>query len=338
MKNTLLLPALAAALVLSGCAATTSAPVTPEEANKLTPEFQYHKNLSRANNIAIEFSIKQIPDTPAPKEKRMLSDGSVLVDAGIMGALHHNMSGNGFMSSTASWNLGVGMMIAGWLFTPSVEPTDDSLVGYIRAEEAEDVVEAGNLLVKRSAQAFADAFRKLDQFKDYRIDVHYDESWSGHVNAHIEVVNEELGCKPWKDVLMNIYGCGLEISNIAQWAFKPQISTPRFTTPQIQVYYIQGNEIKLEFHNGGTRTKFDWAKAMMATAPTMPEYAYAYINTHEGPAPEKFRNPPFIVEKDKVNFFIIPKIYDMEDPMSEEEREAVRNRMKADKKMQFHQL
>ena len=44
----------------------------------------------------------------------------------------------------------------------------------------------------------------------------------------------------------------------------------------------------------------------MAAAPDLPEYVYAYINTRKGPAPEEALNPPFFVEKDRVNFFIIP--------------------------------
>ncbi|WP_443743201.1 hypothetical protein [Sutterella sp.] len=330
-KQFILLPlAAAAVLTLSGCVSVNSTPENPQAAAKLTPEFQYHKDLSRANNIAIEFGIKRIIDTPAPKDKLVLSDGSVALDAGLLWSIRHKMSANGFMSSTANWNLAVGVSVAQWLFTPSVEATADSLVGYVRAEEAKDATEAANLFVKRSAEALAEAFRKQEQFKDYQITINYDESWTGRNDAHIEVVNEELGCKPWKDVLMNMYGCGVQISNTGLKAFRPQISTPRFTNPQIEVFYVQAGEATLHFWNGGAKPKFDWARAMMETAPSLPEYIYAYLYTHEGPAPAKYKNPPFIVEKDKVNFFVIPQLYEMDDPLSEEEKKAVQARLKTD--------
>ena len=56
-----------------------------------------------------------------------------------------------------------------------------------------------------------------------------------------------------------------------------------------------------------------------------PEYVYAYINTRKGPAPEKALNPPFFVEKDRVNFFIIPQNDETEEPSSEEEKKSLQD-------------
>ena len=113
--------------------------------------------------------------------------------------------------------------------------------------------------------------------------------------------------------------------NFGLWTFAPQISTPRFTDPQIQVWYIQGKDVQLKFRDAVLKPKFDWAKAMMAAAPDLPEYVYAYINTRKGPAPEKALNPPFFVEKDRVNFFIIPKNDETEEPSSEEEKKPLQD-------------
>lgn len=68
---------------------------------------------------------------------------------------------------------------------------------------------------------------------------------------------------------------------------------------------------------------------MPAAAPEPPEYVYAYINTRKGSASEEVVSPPFFVEKDRGNFFVIPKIFDMEDPLSEEEKKAVQERIRA---------
>ncbi len=119
--------------------------------------------------------------------------------------------------------------------------------------------------------------------------------------------------------------CGIEIVNFGLWTFAPQISTPRFTYPQIQVWYIQGKDVQLKFRDAVLKPKFDWAKAMMAAAPDLPEYVYAYINTRKGPAPEKALNPPFFVEKDRVNFFIIPQNDETEEPSSEEEKKSLQD-------------
>lgn len=122
--------------------------------------------------------------------------------------------------------------------------------------------------------------------------------------------------------------CGIEIVNFGLWTFAPQISTPRFTDPQIQVWYIQGKDVQLKFRDAVLKPKFDWAKAMMAAAPDLPEYVYAYINTRKGPAPEKALNPPFFVEKDRVNFFIIPQNDETEEPSSEEEKKPSKTKLK----------
>lgn len=196
-------------------------------------------------------------------------------------------------------------------------------MGYVRAEEAQDRKAAVNAFVARAIPAIAESLKKQDQFKNYQISSHIDEQWTGNNEAGIEVVNEELGCKPWKDTLLGMGQCGIEIVNFGLWTFAPQISTPRFTDPQIQVWYIQGKDVQLKFRDAVLKPKFDWAKAMMAAAPDLPEYVYAYINTRKGPAPEKALNPPFFVEKDRVNFFIIPQNDETEEPSSEEEKKPL---------------
>lgn len=127
---------------------------------------------------------------------------------------------------------------------------------------------------------------------------------------------------------MGVGQCGIEIVNFGLWTFAPQISTPRFTDPQIQVWYIQGKDVQLKFRDAVLKPKFDWAKAMMAAAPDLPEYVYAYINTRKGPAPEKALNPPFFVEKDRVNFFIIPKTTKRESLLPRKKRSLSRSKPK----------
>lgn len=322
-KSALLLSltAAAAAAALSGCVST--GPVDPERAAKHTPEYQYQPKLSRANNLATEFGVKHIMDRPAPKDVKLTSDGSMLLDGAVWGALHGNVAGSGILSGTADWNIGFGLWLAQSLLLPSTDPTPDCLVGYVRAEEAQDRKAAVNAFVAKAIPAIAESLKKQDQFKDYQISYHIDEKGTGNNDAGIEVVNEELGCKRWKDTLLGVGQCGIEIVNFGLWTFAPQISTPRFTDPQIQVWYIQGKDVQLKFRDAVLKPKFDWAKTMIAAAPDLPEYVYAYINTRKGPAPEKALNPPFFVEKDRVNFFIIPKNDKTEEPSSEEEKKPL---------------
>ena len=117
-----------------------------------------------------------------------------------------------------------------------------------------------NAFVARAIPAIAESLKKQDQFKDYQISYHIDKTGTGNNEAGIEVVNEELGCKPWKDTLLGMGQCGIEIVNFGLWTFAPQISTPRFTYPQIQVWYIQGKDVQLKFRDAVLKPKFDWGK------------------------------------------------------------------------------
>ena len=168
-KSALLLSltAAAAAAALSGCVST--GPVDPERAAKHTPEYQYQKKLSRANNLATEFGVKHIMDRPAPKDVKLTSDGSMLLDGAVWGALHGTVAGSGILSGTADWNIGFGLWLAQSLLLPSTDPTPDSLVGYVRAEEAQDRKAAVNAFVARAIPAIAESLKKQDQFKDYQI-------------------------------------------------------------------------------------------------------------------------------------------------------------------------
>lgn len=124
-KSALLLSltAAAAAAALSGCVST--GPVDPERAAKHTPEYQYQPKLSRANNLATEFGVKHIMDRPAPKDVKLTSDGSMLLDGAVWGALHGNVAGSGILSGTADWNIGFGLWLAQSLLLPSTDPTPD---------------------------------------------------------------------------------------------------------------------------------------------------------------------------------------------------------------------
>lgn len=168
-KSALLLSltAAAAAAALSGCVST--GPVDPERAAKHTPEYQYQKKLSRANNLATEFGVKHIMDRPASKDVKLTSDGSMLLDGAVWGALHGNVAGSGILSGTADWNIGFGLWLAQSLLLPSTDPTPDSLVGYVRAEEAQDRKAAVNAFVARAIPAIAESLKKQDQFKNYQI-------------------------------------------------------------------------------------------------------------------------------------------------------------------------
>lgn len=165
-KSALLLSltAAAAAAALSGCVST--GPVDPERAAKHTSEYQYQPKLSRANNLATEFGVKHIMDRPAPKDVKLTSDGSMLLDGAVWGALHGNVAGSGILSGTADWNIGFGLWLAQSLLLPSTDPTPDSLVGYVRAEEAQDRKAAVNAFVDKAIPAIAESLKKQDQFKN----------------------------------------------------------------------------------------------------------------------------------------------------------------------------
>lgn len=302
MHKAFLVPTFAAVLLLGGCAANKQ--VSPEAALKHTPEFQYQSHLSRATNLATEFSVRAAPDQKLPEGVEYSGDGSLLLEGAAIASLRHTFVGNGFLSGTADFNLFAGFWLLESLLLPSNDPTPDSLVGYVRAEEAQDSEAAVNAFVAKAVPAIAESLKKQEQFKDFQISYHFEKKWTGKNDAGIEVVNEALGCKPWKDTTLGIGQCGIEIHNFGIWSLKPQISTPRFTDPQIHVWYIQGKDVRLNFYDSAK--KIDWAKAMMATAPDLPEYVYAYITTRKGPPPERAKNPPFFVEKDRVNFFIKP--------------------------------
>lgn len=47
---------------------------------------------------------------------------------------------------------------------------------------------------------------------------------------------------------------------------------------------------------------------LLTAAPFMPDYQYLYVTTMDGPNPKREKNPPFIVEKNRVNSFVYPRV------------------------------
>lgn len=313
-KKALLLTAAATtALFLSGCSTPSSAP--RQEASNLDnlphAEREYRNDISRANNIASAFGFGLMRDGYAFADNGISNNGSVALDSAIWAGNLHSAASSAFLPGTSSWGAAAGIGIGIGLLSAALSSGSmyekSALFGLLPKEAATDKYEARLLMLEKFSEAVQKSLKA--QYPDAEFHVKRDDKDAYTYIYTIEMKSQKLNCKfseeaSWYDIYNP---CRIQL--FAQESFgQPGMSAPllgkpfeawRFFAQTIKVYFTGGNDL-----NQG----LNWAKAMAATAPYMPENQFLYVTTLEGPRPNREKNAPFIVEKDKVDFFV--RVYD----------------------------
>lgn len=313
LKKTLLFSAAASAvLVLSGCSTTSSTQkATNEVLQQPHEERQYRSTISRANNIALAFGFGLFGEGSAPESRNFSGNGSVVVDSAAWAGNLHSAANSAFLPGTSSWGAaagwGIGIGLASALLGGGDMKADSALVGYLPKEVAKDSYEARLKMLEKFSEVLQKSLKA--QYPDAEFRIKRDDYDASLYIYELEMKSKKLNCKfsdeaSWHDIYNP---CSVRMSASSMFG-NPGLSAPLFGK-QFDAWRFFAQTIKVRFHGGNDLDQgIDWAKAMAATAPFMPENLYLYVATIEGPRPKRLENPPFFVEKDKVDFFVRPRI------------------------------
>lgn len=308
-KLTCLACALIGVTTLSGCAYTN-----PEGQMKLeTQDFQ--PELSRASNLLQYFRYYNVNANPLDQEvegdPKIAKDGSVVLEGlGWAAGLHNvgTMSGPlpGISNGWGAIGIGLGLSITKSLFTRANPLTHTALLGYLPLEEAADFTEARAVFNDKIAQAAIETFKEL--YPDAKINVNKSEDRVSLVyDNYVEIEDEKLGCKFWNEEVDKTGDyCAVRVR-----AFKRHMSE-HFVITANPVISNEGNKVWVFTSDmgwigfaGGKKQGINWTNFMFALSKHLPKYAYIFMPTLDNP---NGKNPMFVIEKDRVNFFIKPKV------------------------------
>ena len=287
LKKSILCALLGTSLLLSGCVTTSGK----------HEDYKYSQKFSRANNLAMAFKLGIVRETEAPKGSKVSENGSILLDSAVWTSNFHAAAGSSLLPGTGSWGAALGWGIGFGLLESSLKPLDPRtrtlLVGYVRAEDAADPKEAEVKLTSRFVEAIEKSVKA--QIPDAETKIEVDQ---GMFVRHTKLVvrSEKLKCITGDECRL-IVNSGKPSSETGMTA--PALGEPfkawRFLVPDVFLYLYWGKESTL-----------NWMDVLAASAPYMPDNQYLYVPSILLPQSKDQRSAPFFVEKDKVDFFVIP--------------------------------
>ncbi|MDO4936685.1 MAG: hypothetical protein Q4E62_02100 [Sutterellaceae bacterium] len=300
--------AVVAATVLTGCAYTN-----PERALFLETH-EFRPELSRASNILESFMYYNVKDNPIDQEVqgdlKIAEDGSVTLEGlGMAASLYDAARIGGPLPGTSSgwgaFGVGMGLSIAKSLFSRGNPLAHSTLLGYLPVEEAPDYTEARAVFTEKVAKGVIATFNELYPNAKTNVLTSNDRV-SLYFDNYVEIDDEKLGCEFWnEEVEKKKTYCAVRIR-----MFKRHISdsylikaNPAISKEGNQVWAFTGDAGQILFY-GGEKQNINWTTFAMALAKHLPEYAYAFIPVLEN---SDGKSPMFVIEKDRVNFFIKPK-------------------------------
>lgn len=296
-------------VLLSGCSTPSSS--SRQEAsgtfNRPHQEREYIAKISRANNIAWAFGFGVFGESNAPSGKSITKDGSLALDTAVWAGNLHSAANSAILPGTSSWGAAAGIGLGIGLLSAALGPSDmksqSSLVGYLPKEAAKDKYEARLMMLEKFSKAVQKSLKA--QYPDAEFHIKRDDDDSVTYVYSIELKSAKLNCKFSEEAgRYDIYNpCKIRMFAVESIG-QPGMTAPMFGK-QFDAWRFFAQTIKVDFLGGKDINQgLNWAKAMAAIAPYMPENQFLYVTTLEGPRPNREKNPPFIVEKDKVDFFV----------------------------------
>ena len=300
MNCKLLLPVAAASLLLAGCA--------HKPFNEA--EYSYNPNHSRAWNLCTMMNngyYWDVSDVKAPKEYSGGADGSIALSSFGWAGGFHSAAGSGFLPGTTNWGLGLGIGLGLSLLQSALTPPDPEernwLVTYLPADKAGTAVEAQKAFLKSWTDAFAKSARAAYPDSDLKIEEVHGQN--GKIIKVLYFVDHNIGCYGWKELKdMKEYGlakrCQIEFAAYPALGYGTVESVPMLN---LQKPSWRMRSAYFSFI-GGDDQNIDFLKIITNANKDFPDYSYVYLTTRRNPDGNK--NPPMVLEKDKVNFFIRP--------------------------------
>ena len=281
---------LSAIAMLGGCATRLA-----------THEIPYDTNQSRAGNIAGIMHIGHIPDTEVATG--FDENGSLVWDSvSNVGKLNVPKVGMGGLRGWDSIGVGVGFALLNSLVQPKDTAATNQAFGYVPLSLAKTPEEARDVFVHSVAEAFNKAAKEMKLDKHFEI-VRVTEVIRGIRYENTYFINEELGCVSNTSKKRGRYNqCFINVRKYAP-SEKP-VPTATFVKSTMTAWDLEvrkGYEslVVRNGHNG----VIDMEKLFALTAKYLPKYAYVYRATEDNNKGNK-KNLPFILERDRINFFI----------------------------------
>ena len=268
----------------------------------------YRDDLSRAKNISNLFGYHKVHDSEAPNGYD--GDGSFLWNSTVWAA---NLDGaaniNGFLPGISGWGavgVGLGLGLLQRALTPPELHECSSLIGYYPAQQAKSLDEARTKFVEEATNALVKATKKQLPNASVNVIAHKSVPQSFMIESFyytaIHIVDKKMGCLSNAEAKRRDDTCLIIVK-------ATNVTGPDFL-PKMLLTDEMGYKISPTDHGnslitwGSTAQKIDLPKLYASTAPYMPKNAFFYVASQKNLKGEI--TPPFIVETNRVNFFIKP--------------------------------
>lgn len=299
MLKKLALAACAVAMVIgtTGCAVQSSRALTHSSE-------PYNNEWSRAKNLTEVFGYIHEEDRDAPEGSVVSDDGSIVMDTAAWAGLLHNASTMGGplpgVSGWGSVGVGLGLSILQSAFTPGRRDAKIGFFGYVPAEKAPDFTEARAVFLDQLFESTKATVKEL--YPEAAMSWNYSDRKGLQYWYQIWIQDEKLGCKAGKNAKDKSDWCMVGMiarrkHEVDGWLLP---SNPMAGPVLDKAWVLQNYSGEMSFV-GGEKQNMDWAKFMVALSKHLQPYTYIYVKAMKGPSGV---NPPFVVEKDRVNFFI----------------------------------
>lgn len=298
VKFTALACAVAAVATLAGCASVHR---TYDDS-----DLAYDPTLSRAKNLAFSPVFRDLKDVEAPEGVKLDDDGSYLLNTAAWTGNMLSASGS-FLPGTSNFGsalgIGLGISMIGEIFRQPPTASLNATYGYVPLDQATSSEEARKLYMERLVQVLEDSAKKM--FPTAKVEKGFyfvKKTWltDDVLTGGIEIVDEKMGCRPYGDETAREDTCSIWFTHKLPGV--PTTGTHPAFGPSIQAWRTSIGTFDIY---GGKKQGIDWAKLLVSCTDSLPPYTVIYVTSQE--APDGTRNPPMILEKGRINFFVKPK-------------------------------
>lgn len=293
MIRTKFLTAVAAcsALLMAGCASTP----------KDLAEIDYAQKKSRAWNIASLFG-----PFPTDMDKELPGKSSVgdyIAEFFSTDTINfYDTFRNDFgwsKSSSFGMDMGLNLMSA---FGPKPVPETNVNFGYLPADKTVDAIEARKVFNAQFLTAFEKAVKKTYpnvKVRTFQLVLPKGAFFEETLAGGVQIEDEAMGCKFLEPDTKDWSG----LCEVGVWTRTPEapVMSAKRLGPSVSAYYFFHNKLFLT----GDKHKIDWVKILVESVDELPELGYIYLTQQENFEEREY--PPMVLEKGKVNFFVIPK-------------------------------
>lgn len=310
MTKKLLLAVIAAATLLSGCSGLQLA----EERNN-----RWHDDWSRARNIASKFDI-ELRDAKLPEGVSLSNDGSMLLSTAVgtyawsgslrTAGLHGGLPGTTSLGKSIGIGLGLSILESGLQapdpikFNMALGYVADREIGSAYSNPDERFHKAREIFVERTG----DAIKKMvaDSYPNAMIrDTTLRPNRRGYFIRYISVIDPDLGCSGYGDEATNPKsGCSISIHAERGRTKEPTYSSAVFGDPYPSYRFVgkwDTNAIVFDT----TAKKINWVEILAKGAKHLPKDTFIFLTAN--PLPQGGKNPPMVLETDRINFFVKPE-------------------------------